>query len=193
MGDDERFLTYISSDMYTDNTLTPKEASRLCALGSLAVQPMHYGELAASIRQFISHITGPSLDVMAQSIELLRYEGLVEATDGEGMEDNAKLAITEAGRAELKTLLTAKVRLGATELNKLVIALKFRFLHLLSPDEQKGQVSLLMEVAENELDRLNSLRDIHGEDEGFLPAWLDHDIEIAEARLIWLKTLTPAL
>jgi len=177
--------------MYTDNTLTPKEASRLCALGSLAVRSMHYGELASSIRHFISHITGPSLDVMAQSIELLRYEGLVEAIDGEGMEDNAELAITDAGRTELKTLLTAKIRLGATELNKLVIALKFRFLHLLPPEEQKGQISLLMDAADNELARLMKLRETHGQDDGFLPEWLDHDIEIAEARLVWLKTLSP--
>lgn len=156
------------------------------------MHPMHYGELASSVRHFISHITGPSLDVMAQSIELLRYEGLVEATDGEGMEDNAELAITDAGRVELRTLLTAKVRLGATELNKLVIALKFRFLHLLTPEEQKGQISLLMDVVENELARLTELREFHSEDEGFLPAWLNHDIEIAEARLVWLKTLSPS-
>lgn len=177
--------------MYTDNTLTPKEAARLCALGSLAVRPMHYGELASSIRHFISHITGPSLDVMAQSIELLRYEGLVEAVDGDGMEDNAELLITDAGQTELKTLLTAKVRLGATELNKLVIALKFRFLHLLTSEEQAGQISLLMDVVENELARLTELREIHRDDEGFLPQWLNHDIEIAEARLVWLKNLSP--
>ncbi len=179
--------------MYTDNTLTPKEAARLCALGSLALRPMRYGELATSIRHFISHITGPSLDVMGQSIELLRYEGLVQAIDGEDMEGNAELVITDAGHQELKTLLTANVRLGATELNKLIVALKFRFLHLLSAHEQFGQISLLTDVADNELARLLALRQEHGQDDGFLPAWLHHDIEIAEARLAWLKTLTPLL
>ncbi len=178
--------------MYTDNTLTPKEAVRLCALGSLALRAMRYGELAASTRHFISHIIGPSLDVMGQSIELLRYEGLVHAVDGEGMDDNAELAITDAGREELNTLLTANIRLGATELNKLIIALKFRFLHLLSPGEQMGQISLLMDVADNELARLMALRQGHAGDDGFLPSWLNHDIEIAETRLAWLKTLSPA-
>lgn len=177
--------------MYTDNTLTPKEAVRLCALGSLALRAMPYGELASSIRHFISHIVGPSLDVMGQSIELLRYEGLVHAVDGEGMDDHAELAITDAGRGELNILLNANIRLGATELNKLIIALKFRFLHLLSPKQQTGQISLLMDVADNELARLLELRRGHAGDDGFLPAWLNHDIEIAEARLAWLKTLAP--
>ena len=64
--------------MYADNTLTPKEAIRLCALGTLAAGPIRYADLATSIRHFISRITGPSLDLMAESIELLRYEGLVD-------------------------------------------------------------------------------------------------------------------
>ncbi len=177
--------------MYTDNTLTPKEAVRLCALGSLAVKPMRYGELAASIRHFNSHIIGPSLDVMGQSIELLRYEGLVHAIDGDSMEDNAELAITDEGREELSTLLTANVRMGATELNKLIIALKFRFLHLLTPEDQQGQISLLVDFSDNELARLHKLRTHHMGDEGFLPAWLEHDIELAEKRMDWLKSLKP--
>jgi len=177
--------------MYTDNTLTPKEAVRLCALGSLAICAMRYGELASSIRHFNSHIIGPSLDVMGQSIELLKYEGLVRAVDDADMADNAELVITDAGLEELKTLLTANVRLGATELNKLIIALKFRFLHLLSTDEQLGQISMLVDVADNELARLTELRQQHAKDDGFLPAWLNHDIELAEARLTWLKSLSP--
>jgi len=175
--------------MYTDNTLTPKEAVRLCALGSLAIGPMRYGELATSIRHFISHIIGPSLDVMGQSIELLRYEGLMDSVGGDGMEDNAELVITEAGRQELNTLLTANVRMGATELNKLIVALKFRFLHLLSLENQRTQISLLIDLADNELARLLELRREHAGDDGFLPVWLEHDIEIAEARLGWLRTL----
>ncbi len=177
--------------MYTDNTLTPKEAVRLCALGSLAICAMRYGELASSIRHFNSHIIGPSLDVMGQSIELLKYEGLVRAVDDADMADNAELVITDAGHEELKTLLTANVRLGATELNKLIIALKFRFLHLLSPDEQVGQISMLVDVADNELVRLMELRQQHANDDGFLPAWLNHDIELAEIRFTWLKSLSP--
>ena len=173
--------------MFADNTLTPKEAVRLCALGTLAVGPMRYGELANSIRHFISRITGPSLDVMGQSIELLKYEGLVEAQNGVGMEDDAVLAITDAGRAELKTLLSANIRSAATEINKLVVALKFRFLHLLDEAEKEAQAELLIETTESELARLEDLRQHHDSDEGYLGQWLDHDISLLETRLAWLE------
>lgn len=71
--------------MFSDNTLTPKEAVRLCALGAIASKPMRYSELAGSVRHFTGRIMGPSLELMGTSIELLRYEGLVEAIDGKGM------------------------------------------------------------------------------------------------------------
>ncbi len=173
--------------MFADNTLTPKEAVRLCALGTLAVGPLRYGELANSIRHFISRITGPSLDVMGQSIELLKYEGLVEAVDGVGMEDDAVLTITDAGRAEFNTLLCANIRTAATEINKLVVALKFRFLHLLDDLEKQSQAELLIEATESELARLEDLRRHHAGDEGYLGRWLDHDIELLETRLAWLE------
>lgn len=173
--------------MFADNTLTPKEAVRLCALGTLAVSPLRYGELANSIRHFISRITGPSLDVMGQSIELLKYEGLVEAVDGVGMEDDAVLAITDAGRNELRTLLRANIRAAATEINKLVVALKFRFLHFLDDDDKVNQAEMLIETTESELARLDDLRQHHAQEQGYLQAWLDHDIEQLEARLGWLE------
>jgi hypothetical protein len=84
----------------------------------------------------------------------LKYEGLIEAIDGEGMTDDAALRTTETGRRELRTLLTARLRLGAAELNKLVVALKFRFLHLLPAEDQRAQADHLVEVCENELARL---------------------------------------
>lgn len=173
--------------MFADNTLTPKEAVRLCALGTLALGPTRYGALANSIRHFISRITGPSLDVMGVSIELLKFEGLVEATDGSGMEDDAELTITSDGRQELHTLLTANVRPAATEISKLVVALKFRFLHLLEANEQQIQTELLIEVTENELARLDDLRAHHSNDDGYLVSWLDHDIGLLESRLTWLE------
>jgi hypothetical protein len=179
--------------MFADNTLTPKEAVRLCALGTLALGPTRYGALANSIRHFISRITGPSIDVMGVSIELLRYEGLVEATDGNGMEDDAKLVITVDGQAELKTLLTANVRPAATEISKLVVALKFRFLHLLDEAERAIQADLLIEVTDNELARLDDLRQHHSKDEGYLVGWLDHDIDLLEARLSWLENFQKSL
>lgn len=96
--------------MFADKTLTPREAVRLCALGTIAAAPMRYSELASSVRHFISRLAGPSVDLLGTSIELLRYEGLVDAIGGEGMEDDAQLAITEAGRREFRNLMVAPLR-----------------------------------------------------------------------------------
>ena len=173
--------------MYADNTLTPKEAIRLCALGTLALGPMRYSALASSIRHFVGHVLGPSLDLMGTSVELLKYEGLVEAVDGVGMTDDAELQITPAGRDELTVLLNAPLRSGAAELNKLIVALKFRFLHLLDQDDRAAQADTLIDMYENELARLDELREHHTDDEGYLRHWLEHDAETVQARLAWLK------
>ncbi|MBM3566313.1 MAG: hypothetical protein FJX42_09405 [Alphaproteobacteria bacterium] len=174
--------------MFSDNTLTPREAIRLCALGTLASQPMRYSALANSIRHFISRVLGPSLDLMGTSIELLRLEGLVRAADGIGMEDDALLEITDAGRRELKALLTANVRAAGTEINKLIVALKFRFLHHLDAAERQGQIDLLMEACEKEIARLEDLRAHHAGDQGYLAAWLDQDIAALKRRVDWLES-----
>jgi len=177
--------------MFADNTLTPKEAVRLCALGTVARQPMRYGELAGAVRHFISRVAGPQIDLMGMSIELLRYEGLVEAIDGAGMEDDAQVAITPAGRRELHALLVARLRPGS-DLSKLIIALKMRFLHLLEPAERAAQADLLAEGVETELARLTDLRGSAVGEEGeagLLVAWLDHEIALLESRLDWLDHL----
>ena len=173
--------------MYADDTLTPKEAIRLCALGTLAQEPMRYSALANEVRHFISRVMGPSLDLMGTSIELLKYEGLIEAVDGQGMEDDATLTLTSTGRAELNTLLTANLRAASTDLNKLVITLKFRFLHLLDTAAQRDQADLLIAACENELARLDDLRQHHAKDGGHLVEWLDHDVQILESHLAWLE------
>jgi hypothetical protein len=184
-----------SRAMFADNTLTPKEAVRLCALGTLAARPMRYSELAGSVRHFTSRIMGPSLDLMGTSIELLRYEGLVEAVDGQGMEDDALLAISEAGKRDLHALLTARLR-PASDLSKLVVALKIRFLDLLDEAERCDQVDLLIEGVESELARLIDLRGGNAQDDGpdsALVAWLDHDISLLESRLSWLEAFRARL
>ena len=173
--------------MYADNTLTPKEAVRLCALGTLASGPLRYSALASEIRHFISHITGPSLEVMGTSLELLKYEGLVMAVDGKGMEDDATLSITEDGKRELRTLLTANVRAQASDMNKLIVALKFRFLHLLGKQDQRTQTEILIEAQETELARLEELHQRHAGDDGYLVEWLDHDILDRLSHLAWLR------
>ena len=173
--------------MYRDKTLIPTEAIRLCALGILTDGPQRYGELAAAVRHFASRVMGPSLDVLGTSIELLRLEGLVEPAEGGGMADNALLRITEAGRAELTSLLKSRVRSPVDDLNKLVLALKLRFLHLLEPSERREQIDLLIEATESEINRLNDLRAHHGG--GLLAQWLDHDLGQLAARHSWFEAL----
>ncbi len=69
--------------MYRDDTLIPSEAVRLCALGILMLGRRRYAELAREVRHFTSRIAGPSLDLLGTSVELLRFEGLVRAVDGD--------------------------------------------------------------------------------------------------------------
>lgn len=178
--------------MYADHTLTPKEAIRLAALGTLALSPMAYSALAVAIRHFVSRVIGPSSEIMGHSIELLKYEGLVEdgARAGSG---EAELRLTAAGRRELQTLLTANLRAADTALNKLVIALKFRFLHLLDPVQRMAQADLFVDCCEQELARLEDLRRYHAADPGFLVAWLDHDIADLRSRLAWLEQFRAGL
>lgn len=171
--------------MYADHTLTPKEAIRLCALGSLALAPMRYSDLAISIRHFISRVIGPTPEIMGHSLELLKYEALVETVEGSG--EGALLRITEDGRREMQVLLTANVRASNTELNTLITALKFRFLHLLSPEEQQAQAELLLASVERELARLQDLRAHPSGAAGFMPDWLNHHIEAIEQRLAWIE------
>ncbi len=64
--------------MYRDKSLLPTQAIRLAVLGSLAAGPRRYGQLAAETRAFTGALVGPSLDLLGTSIELLRFEGLIE-------------------------------------------------------------------------------------------------------------------
>ena len=188
--------------MYRDKTLIPTEAIRLAALGTLAGRspedPIRYADLAAEVRHFTSRIMGPSLDVLGPSIELLRYEGLAEFEDEPGAVDttdegDTRLTLTDAGRKELLTLLKANVRAPVDDINKLVIALKFRFLHLLPESERRDQIDHLIELYAAEQGRLAELRERHAEDGTDLVAWLDHDIGQAEARIVWLTAYKDGL
>lgn len=173
--------------MYQDNSLLPREAIRLAALGILATEPMSYAALANEIRHFASRIAGPSFDLMGTSIELLRYEGLVEPLDTTSIVDGTPLAITPDGRDELHQLLCSAVRAPLNDINKLVLALKFRFLHLLDADDRRSQTAMMIEASETELARLVDLRGRHSGGEGFLTDWLDHETGLLETRLDWLQ------
>ncbi|MBV8124443.1 MAG: hypothetical protein JO370_10230 [Paucibacter sp.] len=178
----------IMSRMFADQTLTPKEAVRFCALGLVADAPMRYSDLARGVREFCARVMGPSLDLMGTSIELLKYEGLVSPVEGEGMADDALLAVTDNGRATLRTLLTARLRPGS-DITKLVVALKMRFLHLLSDAEKLAQIDMLADAAETDLARLEDLAEASsGESEAF-KHWLGFEIEQTRQRLAWLENL----
>ncbi|NQW01555.1 MAG: hypothetical protein HQ483_17765 [Rhodospirillales bacterium] len=171
--------------MYADKTLTPKETVRFCALGTLAGGAVSYSQLAIDVRHFIDRVQGPSLDVLGTSIELLKYEGLVVSSADGG--SDARLEITDKGHEELIGLLTAPIRATDSDHNKLIEALKFRYMHLLSQAEQQQQAELLAERTETELVRLLDLRDRYAQDTGHLVDWLDREIRELENRLLWLE------
>jgi hypothetical protein len=178
--------------MFRDQSLIPTEAIRLAALGILTTGPRKYGELAVEVRHFASRMLGPSLDILGTSIELLRYEGLIEpigprAAPGQSLTADSTVQLTEAGRAALRDLLTSRVRAPLTDLTKLVIALKLRFLHLLTPDERRAQLEMLVELTESELARLADLRTQYAESGNLLGDWLAQDIAQAEERRAWYR------
>ena len=174
--------------MYKDNSLIPTEAVRLAALGLLTEEARSYADLADEVRHFTSRIVGPSLDLIGPPIEVLRVEGLIDSAGGAGGPD-VTLQITEAGRQELMRLLGANLRGPLGEFNKLVIALKLRFLPLLEPAARRLQAELLAEICERELTRLTDLRRHYDGRAGHLIDWLDHDIAQVQQRLDWFRGL----
>ncbi|MBX6320640.1 MAG: hypothetical protein IRY94_02320 [Rhodospirillaceae bacterium] len=179
--------------MYRDNSLIPSEAVRLAALGFLARGPSSYAALSETVRQFCERIVGPSLDLTGPSLELLRVEGLIESEGAGDAAETRTLRITEAGRRELKRLLTARLRGATGEFNKLVIALKMRFLDLLDPAERQAQIDLLVDTCEAELRRLSDLRQRLDGETSALAAWLDHDMAQIRERAAWFRRLGAGL
>lgn len=173
--------------MFRDNSLIPAEAIRLAALGLLAEAPRRYADLAVEVRHLTSRIVGPSLELMGTSLELLRYEGLVETAPGETGRHDPELALTPAGRAALGALLCAGLRAPVGDFAKLALVLKLRFLHHLPRDQQAEQIGLVIGACESERARLDDLRRHHGAKPGLFLDWLDHDIAQLEARIAWLK------
>ncbi|MCH7942639.1 MAG: hypothetical protein IIB67_05330 [Proteobacteria bacterium] len=173
--------------MFRDNSLMPKEAIRLSALGLLSQSPMSYAALANEVRHFTTRFWGPTLDVMASSIELMRLEGLIEN------DAQALLRLTDAGRAELAELLRATVRAEASDFSKLAIALKLRFMHVLPLPEQQDQADALIEMRQAEAARLIDLRAAHADEDGHFLRWLDREIDRTQDDLVWLEELRASL
>ena len=179
--------------MYRDNTLIPSEAIRLLALGILAMRACPYAELAHEVRHFVGHVVGPSLDLVGAPIEVLKVEGLIEEAGTPEDQAARPLNITEAGRAELLRLLTSNLRAPVNDINKLIITLKMRFLHLLTPAERRLQAEIMIEMCERQLARLTELSGHHGDAPGHLTGWLDHEIDQTGERLDWFRNLQAGL
>jgi len=175
--------------MYKDNSLVPSEAVRLAALGLLAKAPRAYADLAREIRHFAQRIVGPSLELLGPSLELFKVEGLIEAQNPKAPNDAQMMVLTEAGRAELRRLMTTSLRGPMGEVNKLIIALKLHFFWTLTEDERRIQAEMLEEACERELVRLLDLRGHHAEEGGLLIDWLDHEIAEIESRRDWFRKL----
>ena len=183
--------------MYRDNTLIPSEAIRLLALGVLATRECAYAELAHEVRYFVGHVVGPSLDLVGAPIEVLKIEGLIEEMETRapdidpksGSETAPPLHITDAGRAELLRLMTSNLRAPVSDINKLIITLKMRFLHLLEPAERRLQAEIMIEMCERQLARLTELSGHHGDAPGHLISWLDHETDQTRKRLDWFRDL----
>lgn len=175
--------------MSHDNLLVPAEALRLAALGMLEEAPRRYGELASEVRHLASRIVGPSLELMGTSVELLRYERLVEAGDPEAAaeESDPLLRLTAQGRAALIDLLRAPLKAPGTQFNRLFLALKLRFLHHLPPADRAAQLALIAAWYRSEKDRLAELRDHPAARSHLLLAWLDQETAQIDARLAWLS------
>lgn len=175
--------------MYRDNTLVPREAVRLLALGILRTREITYAELAAEVRHFAGHMVGPSLDLVAPPIELLKVEGLVETVGDDDGDDSETLRITATGKTEFEHLLKSNLRPPVSDINRLILSLKVRFLHLLPPADRLLQAEMIAEMFERQLARLTNLRGEHAGTVGGLVDWLDHEIAQTRDSIAWFEAL----
>ncbi|MCR9176418.1 MAG: hypothetical protein NXI19_10530 [Alphaproteobacteria bacterium] len=172
--------------MYRDNSLIPKEAIRLAALGLLAEQPRTYAALASEVRNVTSRLVGPSIELLGPPIELLRIEGLVAT---QGKREDSILSLTDAGKAELEKYLTAAVRPGVSDLNRLVLALKLRFVDQMSTEDRAEQLAAIQSMYEGEKARLADLLSHPEWGGGLLDDWLSLEIEQVERRIAWCQKI----
>jgi DNA-binding PadR family transcriptional regulator len=177
--------------MYSDRTLLPKECLRLCALGTLALsdKPISYADLANSVRHFMSHIMGPSLDMMGSSLQLLKLEGLVKEDTENGAFSDAQLSLTQSGHDKFIELMQGNLRDTSGELSRLIMALKMRFLHLLDDDIRIEQVEILQDVCELDLERVLALREEHADEAATFTGWLEMEVKRLEQKRDWLSSL----
>ena len=165
----------------------------MAALGALIERERSYEDLANEVRSFISRFVGPSLELMGTSIELLKLEGLIETVDDKDKGDASLLQLSSAGLQALKDYLRSNLKSGGSELNKLVIALKLRFIDILSDDERRDQLLAIRDMHHNEKRRLEDLKTQTTWLTGFLLESIELDLFAVNKRIEWcdrrIKTL----
>ena len=171
--------------MYRDNSLIPRETIKMAALGALIERERSYDDIANEVRSFISRIVGPSLELMGTSIELLKVEGLIETVNHNDKDDASLLRLSPAGLQELKEYLRSNLKSGGSELNKLVIALKLRFIDILNDDERRDQFLAIRDIYHNEKRRLDDLKNQTTWLTGFLLESIELDLYVVNKRIEW--------
>ncbi|MBM3572392.1 MAG: hypothetical protein FJX52_08545, partial [Alphaproteobacteria bacterium] len=86
-----------------------------------------------------------------------------------------------------RQLLTASLRPQVNDMNRLVMALKLRFLPLLDRDARLAQAETMAEAFRGEIARLADLKSHSSGQEGLLAPWLELEIAQAQARLDWCR------
>jgi hypothetical protein len=173
--------------MYRDNSLIPKEAIRMAALGALVDSDRSYRDVSSEVRQFSARIVGPSLDLLGTSIELLKLEGLIEVIESHSVVGDELLRLTKTGMNELKTYLRSTIRSGGSDLNKLVVALKLRVIDVLDLSDKYEQLVSLRTMYEGEKSRLEDLGTFKEWSSGLLPQLLKLELIVAEKRIRWCE------
>ena len=144
-----------------------------------------YNDIANEVRSFISRIVGPSLELMGTSIELLKLERLIETVNDHDEDDASLLQLSPSGLQELKEYLRSNLKSGGSELNKLVIALKLRFIDILDDDEKRDQLLAIRDMYYNEKRRLEDLKNQTTWLTGFLLESLELDLFVVNKRIEW--------
>ena len=176
--------------MYGDKSLTPAEVIRLAVLGGLTEGDVQYAALATNVRHFVERMVGPSLDLLGSSLEVLRLEGLIEPVDGQAGDD-ALMRLTAPGRNLFEQLMVATLRTPMNDIQRLVLALKLRYLPQHPTEDQADQIDMLLEQTEIELARLEDLRTTNGTP--IFEEWLDHEISHMASRKAWLHSALESL
>ena len=157
----------------------------MAALGALIERARSYGDIANEVRSFISRIVGPSLELMGTSIELLKLEGLIETVNDNDKGDSSLLQLSPTGLQELKEYLRSNLKSGGSELNKLVIALKLRFIDILDDDERRDQLLAIRDMYHNEKRRLEDLKNQTTWLTGFLLESIELDLFLVNKKIEW--------